>query len=513
MSTIKKLLLVALACIVVMALAACGKNNTNDSKKDPTATPTQPAAQPGDPTATPTPDVPARDLKGLEVIISDWWSKADFNVPKNEADEKFWEWHNAQMTKYNYKIIRHGDGKTSTGEEAPEFASGYGWGDQSEKNLLAITDGKPLGSIVTFDYRFIGALMDSEEMLFCDVSKLEEFNFNDKKWNKSVIDLMTINGGIYGWNIGKEPRTGIFFNKDKMNEILGDGGADIPYQLQAKGEWTWDNFKDLAKKLTTQNADGTYKTYGFASQQSVFFEMAWVSNGHALISRDDSTSRFTSNAVSSDIINDMNWAYSFYTENIMRRQNEEEAAAGQWNYFEFMFQNQEAVMLAYDEYKASEFSAVNNGVRAYDFDFGFVCFPKGPNAKDYITVARENILVIPVSEDNKKNLADIAFAYNIFTNPTPDDSDDPNSWKLQYENIFRDSKAVDETLDIMINKSNPVTDKSYIIPGLWDNSTGVVQSALLYNIDSPDKQPAQLLEEVNSRIQECINDYHAKRLK
>ena len=518
MSTIKKLLLVALACIVVMGLAACGKNTTNDSPKDPTATPTQDATKPAEPSATPTPDVPARDLKGLKVIISDWWTKVDYNVPKNESDEKFWEWHNAQMKKYNYQIIRKGDGKLSTQAADDntineEFASGYGWADQSEKNLLAITDGKPLGSIVTFDYRFVGALMDSDEMLFCDISKLDEFNFNDKKWNKSVIELMSINGGVYGWNIGKEPRTGIFFNKDKMNEILGDGADDIPYQLQAKGEWTWDNFKELAKKLTTKNADGTYKTYGFAGQQSVFFEMAWVSNDHALVTYDASTGRFTNNLMSSDVINDANWAYSFYTENITRRQNEEEAAAGQWNYFEFMFQRQEAIMLAYDEYKAGEFSEVKDGVRAYDFDYGFVVFPKGPNAKDYITVARENILVIPVSEDNKKNLADIAFAYNIFTNPTPDDVDDPNAWKLQYESIFRDSKAVDETLDYMINKTTPVTNKSYIIPGLWDNNNGVIQVSLLYAIDSPENTPAQTLESVNSRVQEFINDYNAKRAK
>ena len=512
MSTIKKLLLVAVVCVLCLGFAAC----TKDNKTNETPTPTTPANS-AEATATPT-KAPDRNLNGLEIIISDWWSKTDFDVPKNEADEKFWEWHHSQEKKYNYHIVRHGDGKSSTQASDDDtintaMASGYGWGDQSEKNLLAITDGKPLGNIVTFDYRFIGALMDSEEMLFCDLSKLTEFNFNDKKWNKGVIDLMTIKGGIYGWNIGNEPRTGIFFNKDLMDKTLGEGASEKPYDLQAKGEWTWANFKDLAKSLCKDDETGKSVQYCFTSQQSVFFEMAWVSNGHALISRDDATSKFTNNALSSEIKEDMEWAYSFYDEGIMRRQNEEEAAAGQWNYFEFMFQKQEAVMIAYDEYKAGEFAAVNNGVRAYDFDFGFVCFPKGPKAANYIPVARENILVIPVSDQNKERLADIAFAYNIFTDPTPDESDDPNSWKLQYEKIFRDSRAVNETLDIMINKQKPVTDKSYIIPGLWDNNEGVVQAALLYHIDAADALTAETLESVNSRIQQCLDDYAAKRLK
>lgn len=510
MSTIKKMLLVAVVCMALLGLAAC--TTKNETKNDTPATNTPTTAAAADPTATPTPDVPDRDLKSLEVVISNWWEKADYNVPQNEADESFWNWQNSQMKKYNYKLTLKGEGKKRDGTEVPELASGYGWSDEAQNNLLAITEDKPLGSIVTFDYRFIGALMDSEEMLFCDISKLSEFNFQDKKWNQGVIKLMTVGDGIYGWNVGNEPRTGIFFNKDKMNQILGEGAGEKPYDLQAKGEWTWDNFKALAQSLTTKNADGTTATYGFASQQSVFFEMAWVSNGHGITSK-DASGRFTSNLTSSDIQGDMEWAYSFYDDGIMRRQNEEEAAAGQWNYFEFMFQRQEAIMLAYDEYKASEFVEVKDGVRAYDFDYGFVCFPKGPKVDNYVCVARENILAIPACTDNKKNLADIAFVYNIYTDKTPDQVDDPNSWKLQYEKLFRDKRAVDETLDYMINKTTPVVEASYIVPGLWDNSNGVIQVSMLYSIDSPDKRPAQTLEEVSSRVQECINDFNAKRVK
>ena len=171
-------------------------------------------------------------------------------------------------------------------------------------------------------------------------------------------------------------------------------------------------------------------------------------------------------------------------------------------------------MIAYDEYKVSEFAAVYNGERVYDFDFGFVCFPKGPEASGYISIVRENIMVIPVSDQNKERLADIAFAYNIFTDPVPYDDDPgwPGTNDEYYRYCFRDSRAVNETLDILLN-GRKVIDLGYIVPGLWDNNTGVVQAQLLYRIDSAEKRPGQTLGEVSPKIQQCLDDFTAKRLK
>ena len=146
-------------------------------------------------------------------------------------------------------------------------------------------------------------------------------------------------------------------------------------------------------------------------------------------------------------------------------------------------------------------------------EVGFVMFPKGPKASNYIPVARENIMVIPNCEVTKAKLADIAFAYNIFTDKSPEIKDDPNAWKGAYEAIFRDERSVNETLDIMINKITPVMNPSYIIPGLWDNSTGVIQTKFFYNCDSPDQTPGQLLESLNSEIQTLIDEFNTRRAK
>ena len=495
MSTIKKMLLVVTACVFVLALAACGpdKNNTTTT----TPTPTTVAAA----TATPTP-VPDRDLKGLAVVVGDWWSGDDWQFPTSStADELNSEYQHEMMKKYNYTITR----KTICG-----------WGDQAETCLLSITSNEPLADVMTFDYRFIGAFMDQEDPLFSDVATLKEFDFTDSKWNKAVVDSMTVGNSIYGFATGIEPRTGIFYNKDLVKKLLGESEVDKPYDWQASGEWTWDKFKEFAKKLTVDSDnDGQTDIYGLITQQSVFFEMTMLSNGHAIVTKSADGSKFVNNATNSEVIEDCNWAYSFYTEGLTRRAIEGE----NWDFFEAVFKEQKAVMIPYDEYKAGDFSAdlkddAGNVIgRAYDFIYGFVCFPKGPKASNYIPVARENIMVIPNCEVTKAKLADIAFAYNIFTDKSPEIKDDPNAWKGAYEAIFRDERSVNETLDIMINKITPVMNPSYIIPGLWDNSTGVIQTKFFYNCDSPDQTPGQLLESLNSEIQTLIDEFNTRRAK
>ena len=495
MSTIKKMLLVLVACVCCLAVVACGddKNNTTD------ATPTTPATT--DATPTPT-EKPVRNLNGLAVVVGDWWSGDNWQLPSStSAEELNSEYQKSLMTKHNYTITR----KTICG-----------WSDQAETCLLSITSNAPLADVMTFDYRFIGAFMDQEDPLFADVSKLSEFNFSDKKWNKAVVESMTVGDAIYGFATGIEPRTGIFYNKDLVKKLLGEGEVDKPYDLQASGEWTWDAFKDFAKKCTVDtNSDGVADIYGLITQQSVFFEMTMLSNGHAIITK-DASGKFVNNATNSDIIADCDWAYSFYTEGLTRRAVEGE----QWDFFESVFKEQKAVMIPYDEYKAGDFSANekdadgnDTGVKAYDFVYGFVCFPKGPKATNYIPVSRENIMVIPSCEVTKAKLADIAFAYNNFTDQSPEIVDDPNAWKAGYEALFRDSRAVNETLDIMINKIAPVQNPSYIVPGLWDNNNGVIQTSFYYNVDSPEQTPGQLLESLNSQIQTYIDEFNARRAK
>jgi hypothetical protein len=124
------------------------------------------------------------------------------------------------------------------------------------------------------------------------------------------------------------------------------------------------------------------------------------------------------------------------------------------------FPNGQAVFLAHQLYKATELTNMVD-------DFGFVCFPKGPDADDYTNVWTDNKYAIPACYDAEKAWK-IAFAYNLYTNPTPgyEDYDATKAGQYQY---FRDTESVDLTY-VRMTKNGMVT-WTDSIPGL-DLNTG-----------------------------------------
>ena len=120
MSTIKKLLLVAMACVFVLALVAC-KKDENNTTTTPTVAPTS-----GETTPTPT-EVPPRNLNGLAVVVGDWWSGDNWQLPSStSAEELNSEYQRELMAKHNYTITRK---------------SICGWGDQVEQGCCREYDG------------------------------------------------------------------------------------------------------------------------------------------------------------------------------------------------------------------------------------------------------------------------------------------------------------------------------------------------------------------------------------
>ena len=61
---------------------------------------------------------------------------------------------------------------------------------------------------------------------------------------------------------------------------------------------------------------------------------------------------------------------------------------------------------------------VTNEFKDMEDDFGFVCFPKGPNATDYRNCYTDNVYAIPACYDADKAWK-IAFALNVYTDPVP----------------------------------------------------------------------------------------------
>lgn len=134
-------------------------------------------------------------------------------------------------------------------------------------------------------------------------------------------------------------------------------------------------------------------------------------------------------------------------------------------------------------------------------DYGFVFFPKGPRAETYLYAPSDNIMVIPACYDADRAWK-IAFAYNLFTNPTPGytDSDD---WKNGYYQKYRDERAVDETITMMREPEHQFVWYSDMVTG-YD-----LGSQYIWDVYAQATTPAEKAESMRGTWQAYIDEANA----
>lgn len=418
---IKKYAAAFLAATTVLgSLAACGEKNPPvvSDPVDPTSGAVDPTEAPVDdePDVTPIPD---RDLGGQTFIIGDHWSPEVPGEPKNAQEEATQKYRNEIFEKYNFYM----QSKTVAG-----------WGEMTDTCVNSITAGEPAADIFELDYRFVARPMANG--LFYDLATLDEFDFTEEKWNKAVLNLMTKGDSIYGMRAGKsEPRGGVIWNKRLFEEAGLD--PNLPYDLQASGDWTWSKFEELCAKLTRDlDADGVTDIYATVSQGAATISIIAAGANQDFVAKDENGNLYN-NTTNADFLAAIDYAVKLYNAGYEMPQPE----GSEWDYFQPAFQEGKAAMQFNEEYMCQPGQMYGD---AMEDSVGFVMPPKPDGAASYSSYVSDNIAIIPSCFTAEK-ASDIAFAYNVFTMATPG-YDDPNDWKEQYYLHFDEERAVDETI-------------------------------------------------------------------
>ena len=482
MKNAKKVILSLSVVACMFAAIACGKK---DEKTEATPTPSQAATQQATQEVTPT-EAP-RDLKGLEVTLIDWWSGDDWDNANNAYQEAFYDMLHQAEKDHNFSFKRQN--------------AGFDWGDAYKEGVaLSITNNEPIGSIVTMDNRWIAALMGAGQ--FLDVSKYPSVDWNDTKWNQAVKEVMSVNGGIYGFAYGAEARTGVFFNKAIFKQLGVD--VNLPYDLQKEGKWSWDEFLKLCKDLTKDtNNDGVIDIYAVAGQDYLVSYGALQSNGTFVITK-DSTGLLKVNADDPAVLAALNFVRTLHDDGYFMPTpgTPGDGESGwTWDWFRPAFNEGKTAMRIEEEWVDTQ-QLTGTGI-----DFGFVTFPYGPNVGKAVSIIRENILFVPSCEKTKSVADDIIYAYNWYCSIPEGYENDDARWKANYDWKFEDERAVDETIRIMV-----VTGKQYmydatLIPNFSDAwSGGDGWSGELEN----GKTASELLESWTPTWQTLVDDFNAK---
>ena len=375
------------------------------------------------------------DFGGLEVTVYDWWSNPDAPaVSKQQEDEKaFRQW---MMDTYNFKVVQ---------------TNLAGWAEHpTEVANYCITGGDD-ARVFIIDGR--SAMSGLKANFWADLSKIPNIDWSDKKWNRAVLDVLKSGDSFYTFAYGKpEPKQCLFWNKRVLQENGYD--PDVIYDLQKKGEWTWAKFEEMCANLTkdTDN-DGVIDQYAMASFNSEFTWAALQANGGSIVDQ-DSNGKYYLNLESDNSMEALNWTKKMF---VNYQLPQAEGAA--WDYFKTAFTNGEVAFYVNQEYDAQP-----NGLLAtMKDDWGMACFPLGPNGDGKLfTLNGDNMWAIPncYSQDKVNKIMKII---DFWTTTTPG-YEDEDAWKEGYYAGFRDTRAVDETMQYMMD--NSVSWKAWLIPGL-----------------------------------------------
>ncbi len=438
--------------LVVLFLCVCGISGCNRGPVDPEPTgtpfPTSAPAATATPVPTPTKE-PVRNLKGLQIIIGDTYSPEITPTPTNA-------WEQARIL-YREEIMQVHNCTIGAKKVAD-------WDEMQEVFISSVKEGEPVAQVFELDYRFIAKPLS--EGLFYDLATLEELGIDTDdserldKWSDAVNEVMTKGESIYGMRYGwMEPGGGIIFNKRLFEEAGLD--PDLLYDLQASGEWTWSKFAEICGILTRDtDGDGQTDVYATCSDGADTLQCLVSSTGEDFIGVDKDGTIYN-RCKSETVLGAMEYAAELYEKGYEMPAPADEAE----DWYIRAFQEGRATMQFGEEALCKPDGPY--GENNMSDEIGFVVPPKPDGQEEYYTYVYGNVWVIPSCYD-AETAADIAFAYNLYTNETPGYNDEPALYQEGYYSHFEDERACDETLPYYNDKRRDTVNflTRYLVDGL-----------------------------------------------
>ena len=93
---------------------------------------------------------------------------------------------------------------------------------------------------------------------------------NDPLWKSNAISIFAFGGKHYGIATGITPLL-LWYNKTMFEE----NDVKTPTEYYNEGNWNWNTFAEVAKKLTVRGSDGTVQKWGYSSWR---FDSLMLSN-------------------------------------------------------------------------------------------------------------------------------------------------------------------------------------------------------------------------------------------
>ncbi|MCD8501077.1 MAG: extracellular solute-binding protein [Bacillaceae bacterium] len=324
--------------------------------------------------------------------------------------------------------------------------------------------GEPFADIVQIGAKYVIPLINNNYVQAID----DLVDMNSIKIPQALVDMGTLDGKFYMFQHEINQSGGMYYNKTMFEQA----GLPDPFELQEAGEWTWDAMLDAAKKLT----NGT--TFGLSGDPNLFGQYFIVSNDAAILNTDTGEVSIDSAAA----LEGLEFMSSLYNEHRVVKENE----GNNWEDPRRYFTEGLVGMTQGWTWEAE-------GRADTSFEWGYVFWPKGPKATDYVTpVTNFDGMVIPAGVE------DAEVVYKIW--------EDLQLWEIGqegvmdwFENVLPNVESV-KTATKMLDHVNVNLWEAYGI----DEILNEMNEAIATGAESPSQAVTRVKGEAQARVNEFL---------
>lgn len=395
-----------------------------------------------------------KDLKGRKIVYVAWWEASDRNTEEGKKlreVEKLLNCTFVERKMSDYKAL-----------------------------YTSILSGAPIADL--FCPNTEGPVLNlASKGYLIPLDTLSNFNLSDECWDKACTAENTLDGHVYAISNVAQVRSVLMYNKTMFKK---NNWEDL-YQLQSKGQLTWDKLTEIMSKAATVNGNDVTR-YGLVPVYTIkeFGRQLLWANGAKIITRQGDTKNFTYTLENTkattalnqlrDWVSNKGYIYDSYY-------------AG-WDTGRQVFYSGKAAMAVVDY---NQFQTIYSNA---DFEIGMVLFPHGPNGSNDLVQSQASATAIP---KGVKNPNDVALFWNILG---------------EYRN--NSVTMVDQSIyDAMPDPSVKATIEKYLYnlqTGKYVFDNGYYMDGVLDTIDKVAKgetTSAAALSSIKQKINAEITDY------
>lgn len=364
------------------------------------------------------------------------------------------------------------------------------WGEFLAKYLTTVMAGDAMADIASVQVCwFYPTLLMNNCCL--SLSSLGVFDFNAPKFQKESIEFATLDGEVYGYEIGRiEPRGVIFFNKSMFERE----GLPNLYEIFFNYEWTWDKMLEFAKKLTKDiDGDGIVDQWGIGGATGrLWGGFVFSNDAHFVDISDKWQPRFSMGDP-----NTLEALQAFQDFAVKHEVMLVKPEGAPYDYPVQAFLDGKLGMLC------AQLWNIDKMRDSMSDEYGVVLFPMGPKMKEYTAEATgHHIKTFPVTV---KNPEQVAIVEDALTEP----------YKIDGKLVIMEEKN-EEWLELRVADEESIR----VVQMIWDKQLSVfnLQEAfgimdifytLEWELEHGIKTPRAAVEEVAQEAQMRITDYLA----